>query len=72
MPNKIPPCPMCGTNRQVNEHGRDEFFCGKCRGLFDSNPDEGGTYSDRNPSVRLEREERAQQRRRQPTHNHRY
>ncbi len=54
----MPPCPLCGTNKQVNTHGRDEFFCNKCKGLFDSDPSEGGTHSDFNPAVRLEREER--------------
>lgn len=65
MGNSLPPCPLCGTNRHVNAHGRDEFFCNKCKGLFDSDPDEGGTHSTFNPAARLEREERrAQQRRR--------
>ena len=51
-----PPCPVWGTNKQVNSHGRDEFFCGKCGGLFDSNPDEGGSYYS-DPSKRLEKQE---------------
>lgn len=55
-----PPCPRCGTNRQVVNHGREEFFCGKCGGIFDSDPSEGGDYSDRDPSARLERQERRQ------------
>lgn len=58
----VPPCPLCGTNRHVNPHGREEFFCRRCGGLFDKNPDEGGTYSDRDPSWRIDREERQQQR----------
>lgn len=59
--NSKPPCPRCGTNRQVTNHGREEFFCGKCSGIFDANPDEGGTHSDFSPSARLERQERRQQ-----------
>jgi hypothetical protein len=64
----MPPCPTCRTNQRVQPHGRTYFYCKLCRGFFDDDPDEGGTYSDRNPAVRLEREERRtarqQQRRR--------
>lgn len=59
----MPPCPRCRTNRHVNPHGREEFFCGKCCGVFDRDPDEGGTHSDWNPAARIEREERQQERR---------
>lgn len=58
----MPKCPVCGTNRRVNRHGTEEFFCGGCRGIFDNQPDEGGTHSDRNPAARLERAERPKQR----------
>lgn len=60
----LPPCPRCGTNKKVNTHGRDEFYCGRCGGLFDNDPDEGGTHSTFNPAARLEREERWQANRR--------
>ena len=53
------PCPVCKTAKHVHPHGREEFFCDKCKGLF-SDPNEGGDYSDRNPAARLEREERRQ------------
>lgn len=57
MSQVLPPCPVCRTNRHINAHGRDEFFCGKCKGLFDSAPDEGGSYSDRDPAWRITRSE---------------
>lgn len=56
--NNNPSCPKCGTNKRVSTHGQDQFFCGRCKGLFDSDPDEGGDYSDRNPALRMERQER--------------
>ena len=49
---------MCGTNRHAVAHGREQFFCNKCKGLYDGEPAEGGDYSDRNPALRMEREER--------------
>lgn len=58
----IPPCPVCHTGRHANTHGKDEFFCAKCGGLYDRDPEEGGTYSDHNPAARMEREERARKR----------
>lgn len=61
-------CPQCG-NRSPKSIFQiaDTFKCGRCGGMFDNDPDEGGThYSD--PSKRLERAEderaRRQQRRR--------
>lgn len=60
---QLPPCPRCKSNKQVNRHGREEFFCGKCSGIFDGDPDEGGTHSNK-PSGRLEREERRKDQRR--------
>lgn len=56
-----PNCPRCQTNRHVNSHDGDLFYCGKCHGIFD-NSDDGGDYSDTNPAARLERLEREQQR----------
>lgn len=60
MPDTIPPCPMCGNNRHAIQHGRDEFFCSK-HGLYDGNPDEGGSYMN-DPSKRMERVERQNER----------
>lgn len=56
-----PPCPVCRSSKQVQPVGvsGDMFRCGKCGGLFDNDSDEGGDYSDRNPSARLERQERS-------------
>lgn len=56
----IPPCPRCGTNKQARPVGvvGDLFRCGKCGGVYDRFPDEGGDYSDHNPTARLERLER--------------
>lgn len=51
-----PPCPVCRTARHVVSHDGDGFFCGKCRGMFDADPDEGGDYFS-DPSKRLERSE---------------
>lgn len=64
MNNQLPPCPKCGRKSTVVEQGviGDSYFCRECNMGFDDDPDEGGTYSDRNPAARLEREERRQQR----------
>lgn len=56
-----PRCP-CGS-KKFTKAGPDLFKCSKCGGLFDSTPDEGGDYGNR-PEVRIEREERALERRR--------
>jgi tRNA(Ile2) C34 agmatinyltransferase TiaS len=56
---KIPPCPRCGTNRHANARADGDYYCSNCRGLYDNDPNEGGTHSDFNPAVRLELEERA-------------
>lgn len=59
-PNSPPRCPRCNSK---SEHaGPDLFRCLKCGGLHDGAPDEGGDYSDRSPSARIEREERARAR----------
>lgn len=54
-----PKCPCCGRRNTVSAIGvvGDQFRCSIC-GLFDNDPDEGGTHSDYNPAARLEREER--------------
>jgi len=56
---RIPiPCPWCKTAQYVYPEGEREFYCRQCKRIFDADPDEGGDFSDRNPAVRLEREER--------------
>jgi len=50
-------CPKC--NRQYPQQRPDTiYWCNHCRCQFDDDPDEGGDYSDRNPSARIERQER--------------
>ena len=51
-----PPCPVCNTAKHVVPHDGDAFYCGKCHGCFDAEPDEGGDYFS-DPSKRLERVE---------------
>ena len=53
-------CPMCRSTRFVAA-GPDLYKCAKCGGLFDGDPDEGGTHGHR-PEMRLEREERNRER----------
>lgn len=49
-------CPKC-RGRQP-ERGPDAiYYCDDCRCQFDSDPDEGGDYSDRDHSLRLQRAE---------------
>lgn len=50
-------CPKCGVPQTAGQ-GQDIFYCHRCQMQFDNEPDEGGDYSDRDPSARLEREER--------------
>lgn len=55
-------CPKCQHRQTQTPQGL--YWCDRCRALFDDDPDEGGgDYSDHNPAARLEREERAQERR---------
>jgi hypothetical protein len=56
-----PPCPQCHTNKYANAHDGDQFYCGKCGGIYDADPDEGGDYF-RDPSKRMEAEERRRDR----------
>ncbi len=59
--NTMPPCPVCQTNRHVGPHDGDLFFCGRCKGMFDGNPDEGGSHWN-DPSKRMEKQEEQRQR----------
>jgi ribosomal protein L37AE/L43A len=55
--NPLVYCPRCG--RTQARRGPDSiYWCEHCRGCFDDDPGEGGTYSDRDPSARIERQER--------------
>lgn len=56
-------CPKCG---RTCDRGLSLHYCGYCRMQFDDDPDEGGTYHDRNPAARLEREERRERNKRYP------
>lgn len=50
-------CPRC--KRRQPARGPDAIYrCDHCQAMFDADPSEGGDYSDRDPSARLEREER--------------
>lgn len=40
-----PPCPLCKTNKHVAQHGREEFFCAKCKARFDPSED-GPSHND--------------------------
>lgn len=55
MPQSMPPCPRCNTNKKVRANG-GRYWCDRCNGLFDDDPDEGGSYFS-DPSKRLERQE---------------
>ena len=51
-------CPKCGRSQPLQ--GDDTvYWCANCQGMFDADRDgDGGDYSDRDPSARLQREER--------------
>lgn len=51
----MPPCPVCRTGAQVSRSGLN-FVCRRCHGMFDNDPNEGGTHSD-DPTRRIECEE---------------
>jgi rubredoxin len=55
----IPPCPVCKTAKQSKPIGTigDVYKCGRCGGLYDIDPEEGGDFDSRNPAARLERRE---------------
>jgi len=50
-------CPWCKTAKFVYEHGQREYWCSRCRRLFDDDPDEGGDYATGDPSRRIVRQE---------------
>lgn len=52
------PCPRCRTAKHARLTPSGLNYCTRCGGLYDDEPGEGGDHSDRNPAVRLEREER--------------
>ena len=55
-------CPKC--NRPQPAKGPDAiYYCPTCRMQFDNDPNEGGDFSDRNAAIRLERQERAREKR---------
>lgn len=54
-----PACPRCKQTKHVVSSSDGEIHrCDYCRVTFDNDPNEGGDYSDRNPSARMERSER--------------
>lgn len=59
MPN--PDCPQCGGNRTYETETPGRWRCHNCDAFFEPD-DEGGDYSSKDPSWRLEREEARQQR----------
>lgn len=66
VPSQVPTthvkCPRCGTAQKKRQPDAI-YYCERCRGQFDDDPDEGGDWSDRDPSWRLERQERRGRRR---------
>lgn len=62
-----PRCPRCGTPQHVvvgsGTYPDRVHYCQKCLGMFDDQPDEGGTHDDRDASRRLQREEENRARR---------
>lgn len=63
----LPPCPVCGTNRKVSAYpSGKQFHCGRCGGMFDDDPDEGGSaYNDPEKSA-IKREEQERRQRHSP------
>lgn len=58
-PMPMPACPVCKTAKHVVKLAH--HFCNQCKGMFDGDDlDEGGTYSNFDPSARIQREERQQ------------
>lgn len=55
-------CPKCRTRKPAHRVGQ-LLKCTGCLCWHDDAPDEGGDYDDRNPSARLERQERQRLRR---------
>lgn len=52
-------CPKCHRSKGITRVGvvGDQFWCASCNMGFDSDPEEGGDYHDRDVARRLEREE---------------
>jgi len=58
-------CPKCGRPQPGTLGSDGIYLCGHCNMQFDKDGDDGGDYSDRDPSARLERLEREQARKQQ-------
>lgn len=41
---RIPLCPWCHNRRYVYEDGDRNYFCARCKRIFDDDPDEGGDF----------------------------
>lgn len=65
-------CPHCRTAQDYREGRHVQYVCKLCKGIFDNNPDEGGDFADHRPDIRLEREDRARERRRNRVEPKRY
>ena len=64
-PPAKPPCPQCGNKSQRSLlQIADTLKCGRCGAMYDSTPEEGGDYYT-DPSLRMQRTEEAEQRKRQ-------
>lgn len=62
-PSDKPKCPKSGCKGRGIEQGRSGIFvCNRCNGHFDNEPNEGGDFSDKDPSARLQRQERQRKR----------
>lgn len=53
-------CPKCGRPQPKTLSADGIYWCSHCKMQYDDNPDEGGDYSNFDPSARLMREERQQ------------
>lgn len=62
--SKMPDCPSCAGNGAVYEEPSG-YFCRTCQKAFDDDPDEGGDYSEYDPSWRLQRQEAKEKRKRE-------
>lgn len=49
-------CPRCGVKQKRKDDPDAVYYCSRCRGMFDNDPDEGGDYH-ADPSRRMERSE---------------
>ena len=65
--SKNPECPQCGSTRTyktTDDPSNHEWRCKQCDAYFEPD-DEGGDYSTKDPSWRMQREEARQQRERE-------